>query len=447
MQQPTNAGKVLAFIQPRDPLVLRDARPFTTAPGSRAFSLPWPHPRTAAGTIRTHVGEKAGLDWSRREDARAARQIIHHGPLMAAQNGAHGEWVVHVPAPRDVVFYRPDGAPKDLAHITLRPQYLETGEGCDLPEQISTPNTGYEKALANTRLRPLSITDDVKPEGSVPQWWTLDDAVNWLNSLDSKASQVLPFSAARNEDGQRVLRGLGDPESDVRMHVSIDPDTGVNLNGALFATEGRAFRDLPVANAPAVAMLSKVSTELSHDLAEDSIHLGGERRLSFINFKQPSVSWPKSSDSYPSEEDITSATGLRIQMVTPALFRHGWLPAWMADATIPGMGGMKVGLRLVGAAVGRQLAVSGWGLAPRESAEGGDGIPRPGPRATQYAVPAGSVYFFEFIDGKPEAEKFREIWDALWLTPVSDREIDRNEGFGLVLPGLWNDESENGEHS
>jgi CRISPR-associated protein Cmr3 len=45
-------------------------------------------------------------------------------------------------------------------------------------------------------------------------------------------------------------------------------------------------------------------------------------------------------------------------------------------------------------------------------------------------VPAGSVYFFELLEGDPSA-----VLES-WLRPVSDNEQDRKDGFGLALWGV-----------
>ncbi|HZQ09120.1 MAG TPA: type III-B CRISPR module-associated Cmr3 family protein, partial [Anaerolineae bacterium] len=45
------------LIEPRDPLIFRDGRPFNPTPGARAISLPFPYPSTLAGAVRTRVGQ------------------------------------------------------------------------------------------------------------------------------------------------------------------------------------------------------------------------------------------------------------------------------------------------------------------------------------------------------------------------------------------------------
>ena len=47
-------------------------------------------------------------------------------------------------------------------------------------------------------------------------------------------------------------------------------------------------------------------------------------------------------------------------------------------------------------------------------------------------VPAGSVYFFETVEGDG-----RILATKGWLRPVSDAPQDRNDGFGLAVWGTW----------
>jgi CRISPR-associated protein Cmr3 len=46
-------------------------------------------------------------------------------------------------------------------------------------------------------------------------------------------------------------------------------------------------------------------------------------------------------------------------------------------------------------------------------------------------VPAGSVYFFEVIEGNAQ-----EL-SKLWLKSVCDNEQDKKDGFGLALFGIY----------
>ena len=220
------------------------------------------------------------------------------------------------------------------------------------------------------------------------------------------------------------------------------PGTQTNVEGALFTTEARAFRDAPVAASdsepgePALAMLCKVRSTIEWKRDDALVPLGGERRISSLAMNDDDALWPEVT--YPSMDQFEAATGLRLLLVTPALFRYGWLPAWLDNSTIPGLKGEKVGVKLVGAAIDRRIPVSGWRVAQRQDDDNKETLS--GPRRTCYAVPAGGVYFFTFTKGNPDYETWKTVWKNLWLRPVSDHGIDCDEGFGLVLPGLWRDE-------
>jgi CRISPR-associated protein Cmr3 len=53
-------------------------------------------------------------------------------------------------------------------------------------------------------------------------------------------------------------------------------------------------------------------------------------------------------------------------------------------------------------------------------------------------APAGSVYFFETLDGDPV-----DLIPNAWLRPVSDDPKDKRDGYGLALWGIWSPKEEN----
>src|SRR6266540_3117983 len=95
-------------IEPRDPLIARDGRPFTADPGARAKSLPFPFPSTTAGTVRTRYGFTLGDfndETQKRELIRTVKQITVQGPLLVELNneGEIKDWLL--PAPVDAVLF------------------------------------------------------------------------------------------------------------------------------------------------------------------------------------------------------------------------------------------------------------------------------------------------------------------------------------------------------
>src|SRR6266700_6893568 len=88
------------IIEPHDPLIVRDGRPFGPDPSARAISLSFPFPSTTTGGVRTREGLKADgrFDVSQIE---RVKQIKVRGPLLVQV--APGEdkierWLVRAPA-------------------------------------------------------------------------------------------------------------------------------------------------------------------------------------------------------------------------------------------------------------------------------------------------------------------------------------------------------------
>ncbi|MCI5151171.1 MAG: hypothetical protein D3916_17615, partial [Candidatus Electrothrix sp. MAN1_4] len=112
-------------------------------------------------------------------------------------------------------------------------------------------------------------------------------------------------------------------------------------------------------------------------------------------------------------------------------------PGWIEE-TSDGLIGSppccpKIKLQLKAFISLRWEAVSGWDLVRNPQNKGKDTAEKKGPgaaRAVRRMVPAGAVYWFEVMAG-------HEHLPELWLQPISDDEQDRNDGYGLALPGIW----------
>ena len=403
---------VALSIHPRDPLILRDARPFSDNPGARAVTLPWPWPSTVAGMLRTHIGIMAGVDWNG-TGPDLVRQIGLRGPLLLAKRTAAASWSVYFPFPADAVLLRDNTGDAEAIKnpakaVRLRPvetNDLTNGAGSDLP----MPG-----------LRSLTITSEEKPFEQA-RFWSLDDILTWLKS---------PTSTAVPGNWLPAL------PTATRTHVGIDPKTQAAAEGLLFTTVGLAFPPLENrSGCPPIeaAMVCQVTLPDSSDIPEALqnwkptemfLPLGGERRAVEI---APFRAWTSAMEA--SMDWLQALVGnprLRLLMVTPGIFGRGWLPGWIDPATLEGTpphcAGLK--LRLVSAAVPRRVAISGWAMG-----KGAGGTPKP----TRYAVPAGSIYFFEVQGGQLTIDYLR----TLWLGSICDGEQDRRDGFGLVLPGVW----------
>lgn len=372
------------LIEPRDPVIFRDGKPFSATPGARATSLPFPHPSTLAGAVRTRAGQDGNgvFDKSRIDKL---LQIKVRGPILAEidRNGGVVEYLF--PAPADCFVIEVEDDENQGQRLWVRPVEAKGGEQTNLEDN----------------LKPISVNpvrkDKAHPQS--PHFWKWQALREWL--------------IAPADDRILVAKlGISGLTMESRLHVSISPETGTALEGALFQTSGLEFarvehKKLSEAKHYALAVETDVN-----DLSEGIDFLGGERRM--INWRQSSSAFPECPDEI--KQAILKNKHCRLLLATPAIFTAGYLPAWIKQL-IPGLT-----VKIVAAAVPRYQAISGWDYATGK------------PKASRRLTPARSVYFLELDGGEAAIEKFV---DAVWMQNVSDDEQDRRDGFGLALLGTW----------
>lgn len=416
-------------ITPRDPIIARDGRPFTV--GNRMKSLPWLYPSVAAGSLRSLIG-KHHVDGFTAPVRKMLKQVEVAGPFPVVDQR------LYVPAPRDLAVCA------DGRLFSARPTELEENEGTDLPHGLSP-----------CMLDIPPNKDEFKP-APVPAFWAMDRLVDWLLNAPGK-----PFSIPSG-----VTSFLNAPVQDSRYHVQIVPETGLADDGMLFTTVGLDLTTLtdgrglcnPFDPNAQVTLCARVHADNpdSFDLSKiDQLHpLGGERRLVHWKHREPAVdeaSWGCPEGVKKELGAVTNDRGnalIRLVLASPALFENGWYPDWIDggkrhpdgytykdEPTWQGeVQGHRQGkvvesgvqVRLVGACVERWQALSGWSLEDH------------GPKASRRLVPAGSVYFFEVLDGdvKTLIDESAGIWLSSICTKADDGQAAR-DGFGLALWGNW----------
>ena len=376
-------------IQPRDPIVARDGRPFN-ASQRRMRSLDWPYPSVLAGSLRTLVAKLADLPFTA-EVADRLRRMEIAGPLPLVD----GE--LYFPRPADCVVSAEDGVRKCYAS---RPREMGGG-GCNLPV------AGLLPAMVAAGI------EDFKP-AKTPAFWSAAQMAAWL----TEENYAIPPDPVDVQAGSGFLNA---PEQDQRTHVRIEAETGTALDKHLFQTSGLDFEDrvkLAARSEGGDEQLAGILTGL------DALHpLGGERRVAHWTHGD-GAAWEAPARVV---EALAKTKLVRMVLATPAIFSGGWLPGWVGEDLLCKHAGVQ--MRLVGVATERWRPISGWNL--EKSAKS-----KPGPKAVKRVVPAGGVYFFEVEGGGDPAELARR----LWLRPVSDADKtgqDCRDGFGLALWGLW----------
>jgi CRISPR-associated protein Cmr3 len=422
------------IIEPRDPIIARDGRPFTADPGAKARSLPFVMPSTTTGGIRTRVGfarhDLPLLDPTDEVHARAVasklKSIQVRGPLLAeiktdqTDQTQHLEYFAATPADALLMGVENEHCEIEKKLYQLRP-VSAPGVLCDLQHTAQPHIKSLQLELVG-----LPIMDSkAKPE-SMPRHWHWHVFEQWLLEPETMIQD-----AKSNELPEKL--GHNGPTGETRTHVSIDPLTQTAREGALFQTSGLEFargsKEGTLQKVQRLAMVVSVEgnqLEPQH-LEQDLAPLGGERRL---------MHWSKTTQPLPErplglEEKIAVHGHCRLILLTPAYFEHGLIPTWLLETRH----GVTPTLRAI--ANQRNTTISGWNFNTGQA------------KPTRRLAPAGSVYFLE-LQGVPTDI---QTWvQNTWMQNVSDNATEdknhvnhesckaqhRHDGFGLAALGVWN---------
>jgi len=118
------------------------------------------------------------------------------------------------------------------------------------------------------------------------------------------------------------------------------------------------------------------------------------------------------------QPDISITKKFKLVLTTPAIFDSGWLPYWIdSENNYTGeFNGLE--LKLTSAIVGKPLSIGGFDLKAHK------------PKPMRKAVPSGSVYYFEIINGNSE-----KVIQSFQQKAISDNEKNAREGYGIVHVG------------
>lgn len=393
----------LWIIEPRDPLVVRDGRPFGAVPGARANSLDFPYPSTVAGGARTRAGLVNGVFDKRLTEE--VRNIEVRGPLLVELD-AHNvvaDWLC--PAPADALLL---GLPEDDGDYTPPKGGVSLVRLRPLDPKPGLTNLG----VAGEELLPIGSVAPLKgkPFAEAPRYWRWGVFSRWL--ADDH------FGAG--EGGTRVTPselGHDGPVKETRTHVKVERGTRTASEGALFQTSGLEFRRR--ANEASARAFMRMGLALwvedagrGGEISEGPAPLAGERRL---------VEWRRGDGAFPPcpqevRDRVVEDKACQVILLTPAHFEAGSTPGWLREPR----GGVRPNLRAV--ASGRAQVVSGWDFERNE------------PKPTRRLVPAGSTFFLS-LEG--EKEEINSWLDAVWMRCVSDGDAERRDGFGLAAVGAW----------
>ena len=402
------------ILEPRDSLLVRDARPSTAAGGLWSLDFPWPS--SLAGLVRTRAGTDAAGNFDP-QFVKLALEICVRGPLLAELK-QHAEPDLFVPAPADCVWYREDNETKG-SNVTylrrrLEPVNYRTQRECEgFQTDLDAKSYGREQTkylLGHKSESPIS-----KPvTGSA--FWRWSDFEGWLETPTS--AQEFYEHADSGEDSQLCFKHFGLPAlvREQRTHVSIAPGSQTAADGMLFTTESLRFTLTQKGSAPREFCLLFTCDNphhVKHPLQAGLVTFGGERKLSILaetNKLLPQFR-PELVDALTKCRDSEPRLA-RIILLTPALFPDGFAPKWIGYESVP----------VVAAAVQRPQIVSGWDFAKNA------------PKRNRRMAPAGSVYWVEL----PPDLNINDWLSKVWMKCLGNQmtEQDPRDGFGLCVVGV-----------
>jgi CRISPR-associated protein Cmr3 len=351
-------------IIPNDTLFFRDGRPFTMGAETWANPIFPPYPATLYGAIRSWlIFEKASLkefyEGKLKEELGTKEEkgnLKITGPIIAIND------TLYFPVPKDMLV----SDKPELVSLILS----------EKPSVFVSDNR-FDKVLIN------------KTEGKAEEAKGYLDMHSLIDYL--KASEnILTYTETR------------------KLFIS-EPKIGIKRNIKTLQTEAGYLYRIPMIrvleNTSLVVKIEGVS-----DIPEKGIiQLGGEAKTAKLL---------KADEDYFEELDRIDFDFqdnlFKLVLITPAIFKKGWIPAWINENTLEGeKDGVRI--KLSACSIGKYILIGGWDMAKDE------------PKPMRKAVPAGSVYYFEILEGK---DKVKEVFH---LQNISD--IYPEEGFGLGLIG------------
>lgn len=391
------------FVEPLDTVFCRDGRPFNAGEDVVARSLFPPPPSTFYGAFRAAILAHRGIPfedfhkWTKADpslpEVGTPRQIgtlCLGGPWISLLDRRTGTYSRHLfPAPCNLVLDK--NPPKRLHKLV--------------------PNgSGSSRVLCDPGAACALIA---APEGTVtqscPGYLTTEGAIRMLTPNEKPE----PEKHHREEHQiHGTFRQVG---------IKREKGTRVVEEGMLYAAEHHQLKHPLDTGSKSYGFMLRVE-ETTHLPERGWLALGGESRAAAFQ----TVSVPPFQGNEPRmqriKNHIAQTRRFFLWLLTPAVFTNGYIPGFVDSETLQGsLDGLE--LKLVACQLGRKRYLAGFRIHDRSSKTG------------YLSVPAGSVYFFEFLQSY-EPEKIGTFFDKLSFGTLDGQVQDMAaQGFGTTLIG------------
>jgi CRISPR-associated protein Cmr3 len=402
------------WIEPLDVLFFRDSKPFTAGESFRAKSAFPPTPYPFVGAIRSRVLADvlpqvgSNLDAYREHitnrvnhqelneivtvlgDAEGYGKLEFRGPFLARQK-PDKRYEFLFPAPLDL-FEKQQLNPLDK---------LPSGVLFNPPAgSTRSPTLLWSRESLGSELKDV-----------------------FLGSQGLKRYLMSEMPHKEDLDKEFLLREL-------RVGIALEPGRRTVKEGMFYMPEMLRLDDNPQhGRAGFILEVMNLEQLKNYTLQDGLLQLGGEGRAAryeIIENSDPLAEMEKEELRNILKEQIERTKRFKLYVASPAIFQNGWLPDFIDQTNLEGdVAGVHV--RLISAAVGKSLPIGGWDLANNR------------PKTMYKAVPPGSVYFFELLEGDVQ-DAFNAFHFKCRLQQEA-KDVKLKElakiGFGLTFVGCW----------
>jgi CRISPR-associated protein Cmr3 len=380
------------IIEPLDTLFFRDGRPFDAEDYGKTML---PTPQTVAGMIRTWLMKKEGMKPSElhglRDGSHPKKWIAHiafRGPWLAkvSKDNALEVEDIFVPIPASIYQI---GKEEDSPLVRLNP----------LNPDISFP--GWDSPLPGAPMRPLFIGKT-------------KEALQPVDGFLNNAGLIAYLKGDHPDVNKHKIKQKCLFDFEERTGIAISPETLTTEEGLIYSANHLRLKDH-------IVFYAEIGWETEQESGWPDIQelispkgvvlpFGGEGRRVLVRIASKPYEWPK----------VEADGRFLTLLISPAINnprgevsdRLPWQP--------PECGA------LVAAAVPKPIAISGWDLTGDSENNW-----QPRPRPVRFAVPAGTVYFWERGKNSNLEKQFSPMMQ------LAEKPQDRAAGWGIALKGVW----------